>query len=527
MRFKWSELRIAALISTAAVMAAAPAANADFQGENGKIAFSGFIGDNQLLYTANADGTSRQPLTTSPTNTTTYDYTPRWSADGQKIVFEHQFFAAAGNSYGNEIRVVNANGSGNTVVLSSNAPNLPFDPSTRFKTPSFSPDRSKIVFAAIPNDGSGHEDLWSMNATGGNLQQITSTPTEIEGSPVLSGDGTALAYTRHEAKQIVVANVNGSNPSVVASGIRPDGRADWSPTSTHLVFEGQDASRHAGVWTVSRTGTSLTRIVAGPSASDGHVTYNPAWAPDGASILRNEFNGSFNTQTGTYQTGPNDGVVRDDFNELSGFTTLVPYGNFGGPGIWSNQDADEQPLQSELFQCRASGIRALIIELPIANPPAAPCVEDHHALVIANVGLGLLASLRTGVMEVNTNHVFHQRADADATTANVNLSLGLVGFSLKASLVHSEVATTCTSGNAASNASTQLVGVLLNGNPINVNGPVSIPIPLVGTLHLGWQGYIAGRLTARGIWLDTPLVPGGVVISESFTSIYHGPCPGP
>ena len=507
MRFKWRELRIAALISTAAVALAAPTAQAGFPGANGKLAYSAFTASgDSLIFTSAADGSAQSALTVPGSGFTTDEW-PRWSADGQRIVYIRRT-AGTSSPLVMQVRVINANGSGDTLVIATDTPGTSF---RNFATPAFSPDGTKIVFSAIPRTGIGAQpDIWSVNVNGSNLVNLTNSPA-TEGSPALSPDGTALAFFRLGTSQFVVANTDGTNQTVVASGIRPETRIDWSPGSSRLVFDGRDLiTEESGIWTVARTGGPLTRILTGPGDEEGHEDYYPAWAPDGGTVVHDML----------------DGIVRNDFVNSTPPNMLVPYGSGTDP-VYAGHQPDEQPIvRGDRFECRASGIRVLIIELPIANPPAAPCVAQSHALLTANVGLGLLlSSLKVGVMEVNTHTVPERSADADATTANVNLNLGLLGLGLKAQLVHSEVHTECALGNASSNASTQLVGVILNGNPINVNGPVSIPIPLIGTLHLGWQGYIAGRLTARGIWLDTPLVPGGVVVSESFTSVYQGPCP--
>src|SRR5205823_536012 len=81
-------------------------AYAAFSGVNGKIVFEGHT-SGVHIYTMDPDGTHVQQLTTGPAS----DLTPKWSADGARIVFTRILPGPPTNS---EIYVMNADGTAQT-----------------------------------------------------------------------------------------------------------------------------------------------------------------------------------------------------------------------------------------------------------------------------------------------------------------------------------------------------------------------------------------------------------------------------
>jgi Tol biopolymer transport system component len=104
------------------------------------------------IYAINADGTGAWRRLT---NNVEEERAPDWSPDGTRIVF---MCRRGGSDF--EICVMNADGS-NQVQLTDN--------SVGDLTPSFSPDRQKIVFQTSLSQ------LWLMNADGTDQMQLTST----------------------------------------------------------------------------------------------------------------------------------------------------------------------------------------------------------------------------------------------------------------------------------------------------------------------------------------------------------------
>ena len=121
------------------------------------IAFATFPpgGNNFEVYVMNADGTGLKNLTNNPGQ----DYRPSWSPDGSKIAFQ-----SLRNNV-QSIYVMNADGTGQTRV------SFVADDGA----PSWSPDGAKIVFSSI-SLATQNDDLYVMNADGGNVVRVTSGP---------------------------------------------------------------------------------------------------------------------------------------------------------------------------------------------------------------------------------------------------------------------------------------------------------------------------------------------------------------
>ena len=88
-------VRRALVVAALCVLAAAPAADAAFPGQNGKIAFATDRDGNGQIYTMNADGSAQTNVTN---NDAADDLAPAWSPDGTKIAFEQQTGTATARS---------------------------------------------------------------------------------------------------------------------------------------------------------------------------------------------------------------------------------------------------------------------------------------------------------------------------------------------------------------------------------------------------------------------------------------------
>ena len=163
-------------------------------------------------------------------------------------------------------------------------------------------------------------DIYSVNADGSGLTQITRTPDVAENHPAFSPDGNYIAFTRAEGSAEVLyimrsdgtdvrfvrilfaisqlawspdgtkiaMHVAGNPPSIQT--INTDGSGlttlitdnglssgpSWSPDGTKLTF-----SRSNEIWTMNADGSGLTRVT---TSSPGVGDSSPNWSPDGASI---------------------------------------------------------------------------------------------------------------------------------------------------------------------------------------------------------------------------------------------------
>ena len=119
--------------------------------------------------------------------------------------------------------------------------------------PDWSPDGSKIVFASFRDaDGnpSGAADIFMMNIDGTGLTQLTNTPWE-DNDPEWSPDGTKIAFkstrqTQQSAREeIYTMDADGGNVQRLTSttGWQSDHDPSWSPDSKTIVFNRVEGSR--------------------------------------------------------------------------------------------------------------------------------------------------------------------------------------------------------------------------------------------------------------------------------------------
>jgi Tol biopolymer transport system component len=156
------------------------------------------------VYAMNADGSGVTRLTHTPG----YDGGPFYSADGRQIVYRadhpknpedlalYRENLARGTyaPKGLEIRVMNADGSGDHAVTANGAANF---------APYFFPDGKRIIFSSNTADPKGRDfELFVINADGTGLTRVTFSP-EFDGFPMFNAGGTKLVFP---------SNRNGKQP---------------------------------------------------------------------------------------------------------------------------------------------------------------------------------------------------------------------------------------------------------------------------------------------------------------------------
>jgi len=210
-----------------------------------------------------------------------------WSYDGTKIVY------FTGNLPG--IWTMDANG--------DNKKQLTFLPSKGFG-PAFSPDGNHIVYADY---GAGEVDtglvgyeVWVMNTDGTGKQQLTRTSVNgltrtginIRWScrPAYSPDGKNIVYacTQSGRSEIWVMNADGTNQRQLTFPgypTAPDANfPSYSPDGTKIVFLGGYETEYGNIWVMNADSTHRTQLTIEP---DGVSSDEPAWSPDGKSIMFN------------------------------------------------------------------------------------------------------------------------------------------------------------------------------------------------------------------------------------------------
>jgi TolB protein len=247
-------------------------------GTNGRIAYSRFANasfGHTVIVSANPDGTDVVKLTSTPEGT--YDFNPDWSPDGTKIAFERD----AGASQ--EIFTMNADG--------SNLQQITFDEFPGDVDPAWSPDGTRIAVERfdIP---AGRDGIFVFDADGSHPVQVTQIDSRGEHiEPQWSPDGTKLVFgiasdTRGHA--VFTVNLDGTSEKRITPWCLDALHADWSPNGRLIVFEAPDADdappgTSANVFTVRPDGSHLVAVTR-YEGGDLNAT-NPAWSPDGMEIV--------------------------------------------------------------------------------------------------------------------------------------------------------------------------------------------------------------------------------------------------
>jgi TolB protein len=196
-----------------------PAAAA-FPGNNGRIAYEEFVGGGIEIFTMNADGSHRGPVTSTPNS---YEQNPSWSPDGSKILF---------NAYGvddSEVEVINPDGTGRQQLTDTQRDEY---------SPVFSPDASKIAFVRYADTGDA--DVWTMNADGSAAERLTDEGDVTSGIDWRS-DGAAIVFSAiapggtFALYQVDVAT-GVSTQLTTPSGDEDDFNPEYSPDGASVVF---------------------------------------------------------------------------------------------------------------------------------------------------------------------------------------------------------------------------------------------------------------------------------------------------
>jgi len=251
-----------------------------------KIAFSSYregTSGNFEIYVVNSDSTNLTRLTNDTTISNLY---PEWSPDARRIVYVQH------SSSGYAVCVMNADGS-NQSRLSTNAGD-DWD-----ERPTWSPDGRKILMAGI----------FVMNADGSNWHGVASGR-----SPVWSRDGSKIAFTMDNPRELFTINEDGSNQLQVTHDSAYTRYPSWSPNGAKIAFLSQRDGNNE-LYTINADGTNILRLTNSP----GNDIF-PYWSPDGTRILfvsnRDGQNQVYRMNSdGTNQTRLTDDVISNSFPE--------------------------------------------------------------------------------------------------------------------------------------------------------------------------------------------------------------------
>jgi TolB protein len=261
--------RVAALVVVVvvaglmSVVVPSPADGA-FPGANGKLVLVERTGSTDYVVTMNADGSDRRRVVGAPEISA-----PRWSADGQKIVYAR----AADDRASVYIETMDADGSNVQRVTDAH-----YD-----RSPVWSPDGQRIAFSRM--DGP-YQDLYVIDVDGTNLQRITNTDAFDEKPTSWSPDGSTILFdsSRLDGSKLVVGvfaiSPDGSNERLLTyDGYRASG-GDFSPDGQRILFSTEGQNGLVQLHTIQADGSLFWQM----TYEDVDVT-NGAWSPDGTRVV--------------------------------------------------------------------------------------------------------------------------------------------------------------------------------------------------------------------------------------------------
>lgn len=214
------------------------------------------------LYSVRPDGSGLARLTTS----TASDLCPAYSNDGRQIAF------CSTRSGTFQIWTMSSDGT-NLRQVTTGADDF-------FFFPDFSPDARKIVFSGTATATATSDDIFTVDANGGGLTQLTTDPGNDD-YPAYSPAGRKIAFIsdRTGVEQVWLMNADGSHETQLThSGGTDDEVPDWSPDGRHIAYEEGDPP-NGRIWVMNSDGTGNHQLTSGPGSDFG-----PAWSPDGKEI---------------------------------------------------------------------------------------------------------------------------------------------------------------------------------------------------------------------------------------------------
>jgi Tol biopolymer transport system component len=197
-----------------------------------------------------------------------------WSPNGQKIAFDD---ARTGTV---EVFTMNADGGDMLQVTHMGGPFT--------GQPSWSPDGRSLVFVHFPANNACCGNIWTSRPDGAGLHQVTHFTSEnFPHEPEFSPDGQWIAFFEGAPRganfaAIFVMRASGTDIRQVTPLRMDADHPEWSPDGSRIIFN-NDAHLNVGdIYTIRPDGTGLTRLTN--VIPLGEADSQPDYSPDGTMI---------------------------------------------------------------------------------------------------------------------------------------------------------------------------------------------------------------------------------------------------
>ena len=260
--------QFAAAVCAGSLAAGVGPALAAFPGANGKIAYEHYVPavDDTDIWTMSPNGRHQVNLTNDPSAP---QWSPKWSADGRRIVFTSNRATAADPAPGDlEIFVMDADGSHKRQLTFNSFDDL---------DPAWSPDGHRVVFDRFFADFDA--DLFTIRANGTGERNVTASPGVMDRAPAWSPDGREIAFSTggdapdagNERGDIATIRPDGTHLRQLTFTDADEGSATpaiteeypaWSPDGRRIAFTRDNGAPafQFDVYTINRHGGHLTRL---------------------------------------------------------------------------------------------------------------------------------------------------------------------------------------------------------------------------------------------------------------------------
>jgi hypothetical protein len=222
------------------------------------------------------------------------------------------------------------------------------------RMPQFSPDGTKLIFAEFEWYHGFKEGVpWlllkssihAISTDGTGLTTILAEGAGHSASPDYSPDMTKVVYAKYKsgesgAEEIVVANADGTGPSVITSEAIDADEPRFSPDGTKIAFDGTTPESDWDIYTVKTDGTGLKQITKEEHLYE-EFAFRPEWNTDGSRVVY-EYGSEYGTPKYELYSVKSDGTGGEEpFVSSSGGLTSSWAGVFSPVGSTTNVKDDE------------------------------------------------------------------------------------------------------------------------------------------------------------------------------------------